>query len=202
MNRTETLYVMTLAAQITGPVPEGDAWDLTAAAWTAVLSDVLQADVLRGLKAHVADTSPTSPTDARPQGTWWPKPSRLLALIRKGPGLSDVEAWALVRPLLGRSDTREADYDALPLTPGQRHAVSIALPSSFTLRRMGSRDLDALQGIYIAACGAYTLVVVKAEPLQLAEHATTLDISDLLRKAGCGVPEPVRRGEMRAGGGG
>ena len=140
MNRAETLRVMTLLAQITGPAPEGDAWDLTANAWAAVLADTPEADVLRAVKAYVTGGPGRAP------GTWWPKPGELLALLRPAE-LTNEQAWTQIRPQL------HASVDVEGLTPAQVSALG-SLPDGFWRRRASSDELDKLRGRFLAACQA------------------------------------------------
>jgi hypothetical protein len=145
MNRAETLRIMTLLAQLTGPAPEGDAWDLTANAWAAVLADISEADMLRAVKSYV-----TGGPDRAP-GTWWPKPGELLGLLRPAE-LTNEAAFALLSPILHRSIPAD-EVARLGLTPTQQCALA-GLPDTFTRARMSIGEIHALRRQFLAGCQA------------------------------------------------
>lgn len=165
MNRHETLRVMTLLAQVTGPAPEGDAWDLTANAWTAVLADVSEADVLKAVKSYVTGGN------GHPPGTWWPKPGDLL--IRMEAVDENAEAWSYIRGHL------TGYVDQSGLTRAQRVALA-SLPDTFVRRQMSSGELDRLRSRFLQVCREYKppaapVVIPMTEPRRLAEHVPDLD---------------------------
>jgi len=145
MNRAETLRVMTLLAQLTGPAPEGDAWDLTANAWAAVLADISEADMLRAVKVYVTGGNGRAP------GTWWPKPGELLGLLKPAE-LTNEAAFALLSPILHRSIPAD-EVDRLGLTAPQRSALA-GLPDAFSRARMSVGEIQALRRPFLAGCQA------------------------------------------------
>lgn len=188
MTRAETLRILTLLAQITGPAPEGDAWDLTAQAWSAILVDVAEADMLRAVKAYVTGGPGRAP------GTWWPRPGDLLALIRPAE-LTHEQAWAHIRPQLGGAVGIEG------LTAIQITALG-SLPGSYDRARMLGPDLDRLRGRYLAACGAAearaanrtpaTVIPLRPEPPRLVE---TPPPQQMPAKGHRSAAEPAAMGE-------
>lgn len=145
MNRAETLRVLTLLAQLTGPAPEGDAWDLTANAWAAVLADVPEADMLRAVKLYVTGGPGRAP------GSWWPKPGELLALIRTDASDPDEAEWQEIINALRRGAYSPGGGGYKPEDPIHARAFSRAC-DVWKLRQAEAIEIATMRKAFLAAC--------------------------------------------------
>lgn len=191
MNRSETLQVMTLLATTTGPVPEGPNWDLTAVAWAAVFADLSVDEALRAIKLHCSDTRPTSETDPRPRGRWWPQPADLFAKIQPGGG--NEEAWLRLVPVLHATIPEAIRRE---LTDDQRRALQ-ALPGAFDRARMSAREIAGLRGRFLAGCTPLvsppSLTADPNEAARIPERVPLVGhnvMEDFARRAFTGQPVP------------
>lgn len=144
MTRTQTIDALglLLATGLIG-APDPKVLRLTVEVYQDALGHLDADKVAKAIRAYITDTTPSSATDARPVGQWWPTPAVLLQRVEALDEADRLASWAKVCAI------RTAE-DAAALQPAERAALAVIGGVAHVRNRSTTEDAS-LRRAYIRA---------------------------------------------------
>lgn len=120
----------------------------TIAVYADLLADIPLDQALRAVRAHLADTTPTSEHDPRPLGQWWPAPAAILQRVHRLDLPDRLALWTEVCALSSPGHS-SAEWEArFPSGSTVRRAV-LDIGGASAIRERLIKDNDRMRAAFV-----------------------------------------------------